>query len=154
MKVRDMGKFDHTQLSQKEKRELVAPLAEALTQLRKPEEMQKFLSKLLSASELVMISRRFQVADQLVQGASYYSIREKLGVGFSTIQTVENWLAHSVRDYFDLRAKEKREENWKKQHQRNLQFRLRHGGNSHWLLVDLLTQAAAIAKVKLRRGVK
>ncbi len=149
-----MGKFDHTQLSLKEKQKLIAPLAEALTHLKGPDEMREFLGRLLSASELVMISRRFLIAEELIQGTSYHSIREKLGVGFSTIQTVENWLAHSVRDYHDIRAMEKKDENWKKQHQKNLKPSLRHGGNPRWLLIDLLTQAITIASVTARTSNK
>lgn len=145
-----MGKFDHTQLSLKEKQKLTAPLAEALTHLKTPEEVREFLGRLLSASELVMISRRFLIAEQLVQGTSYYSIREKLGVGFSTIQTVENWLAYSVRDYHDVRAMAKKNEKWQKQHQKNLKPRLRHDGDSRWLLIDLLTQAVTVASVATR----
>ena len=144
-----MGKFDHTQLTLKQRQHLVTPLAEALTRVKKADEMREFLGRLLSASELVMVSRRFQIADQLVQGASYYSIREKLGVGFSTIQTVENWLAHTVRDYQNIRARERRQEQWKKQHERRLKPRLRHR-DSRWLLVDLLTQAIAAASVNAR----
>lgn len=148
-----MGKFDHTQLSLEEKKKLVEPLAEALTHIKKPDEMREFIGRLLSASELVMVSRRFQIADQLVQGASYYSIREKLGVGFSTIQTVENWLAHSVRDYQDIRAKERRQQAWQKQHKRRLKARLRHR-DPRWLLIDLLTQGIAVASLAARSSKK
>src|SRR5687768_9148529 len=107
-----MGKFDYTQLTLRQRQELVAPLVEALSHIRKPDEIRDFLGRLLTPSEVVMISRRFQIANLLVQGASYYSVREKLGVGFSTIQTVENWLTHSVRDYQDVRAKQRRHELW------------------------------------------
>lgn len=132
-----MSKFDHTQLSRKDRQELITPLAQALTHIKKPEEMREFLSRLLSPSELVMISRRFKIAEQLVEGATYHSIREKMGVGFSTIQTVEKWLAHSVRDYEEIRAKERREQAQKEKHENRLKSLPRLRGPRS-LLTDLL----------------
>lgn len=148
-----MAKFDYAKLSPKERKRLIEPLIEALHILKTKEQIHKFLTGLLTSSELVMLGRRLQAAEHLVQGESYETVREKTGIGLSTIQSVDSWLKHTVRDYQDIRAKERRDEEWRKQHERNLKPRLRHR-DPRWLLIDLLTQAIAVTAISLRASTK
>lgn len=96
-----------------------------------------------------MLGRRLQAAKHLLQGESYEHVRERTGIGFSTIQSVDSGLKYAVRDYHNIRAEQRREEKWKKQHAKNLKPRPRHR-DPHWLLIDLLTQAAAVTSINLR----
>lgn len=61
--------------------------------------MALFLEQLLTPSEIVMISRRLGIAQKLVQGESYLTIRQELGVGLSTIQSVDRWLKNILVNY-------------------------------------------------------
>lgn len=144
-----MPRFDYAKLSPKERKALIDPLLEALQILKTKDQLHEFLTGLLTSSELVMLGRRLQAAERLLQGESYEHVREKTGIGFSTIQSVDSWLKHAVRDYHNIRAEQRREEKWKKQHAKNLKPRLRHR-DPRWLLIDLLTQAAAITLVNSR----
>ncbi len=98
-----MGKFNYAKLSIGERDKVIDPLVEALSRLRKKDQMKEFLSRLLTPSEIVMLGRRLQVAERLVEGKSYQTIREEVGVGFSTIQSVDSWLEDAVRDYHQIR---------------------------------------------------
>ena len=144
-----MPRFDYAKLSPQERKKLIEPLLEALHTLKTKEQLHEFLSGLLTSSELVMLGRRLQAAERLLQGESYEHVRKATGIGFSTIQSVDSWLKHAVREYHDIRAKNRREEMWKKQHEKNLQPRLRHK-DPRWLLIDLIAQGVAIASVSSR----
>lgn len=146
-----MPRFDYAKLSMKQRKAIIEPLVETLHSLKTKEQLFEFLGRLLTSSELIMVGRRLQAAERLIQGKSYYTVRKETGIGFSTIQSVDSWLKHIVRDYDDVRAKHRREEIWKKQHARNLKPRLRHGGSPRWLILDLLTQGIAEAVVGSRK---
>ncbi len=148
-----MPRFDYAKLSPQERKKLLEPLLEALHTLKTKEQLHEFLSGLLTSSELVMLGRRMQAAERLLQGESYENVRKATGIGFSTIQSVDAWLKHAVREYHDIRAKNRQEENWKKQHAKNLQPRLRHK-DPRWLLIDLIAQGLAIASVSSRASKK
>ncbi|MEK7557142.1 MAG: Trp family transcriptional regulator, partial [Patescibacteria group bacterium] len=115
-----MPRFDYAALSMKERKAIIDPLVEALHGLKTKKELYEFLSRLLTASELIMIGRRLQAAEGLLQGKSYYTVREETGIGFSTIQSVDGWLKHVVRDYHEIRARQRRDEKWREQQRRNL----------------------------------
>lgn len=144
-----MPKFDYAQLSLKERQALIEPLLEALWAMKNKDQLREFLTRLLTPSELIMLGRRLQIAENLLQGKSYETIRKETGVGFSTIQSVDSWLIHAVRDYHEIRAGERREAKRRQQHARNLKPRRRHR-DPRWLLIDLLTQAATEAAIRSR----
>lgn len=144
-----MGKFDYTQLTSGERQAIADLLVEFLSRAQGKEQLKQFLIHLLTPSELIMLGRRLQAAEELVQGSAYDTIRSKLGVGYSTIQSVEGWLQNAVRDYDDIRAKQRREKKEHEQHERHLNYRPRHR-DPRLLILDLLTEAAAAAVVEFR----
>jgi len=82
-----MGKFDYRDLSAAKRRSLLDQLAEVIVAFRKKEEVRQFLERLLTPSEVVMLARRWRIAELLVGGRTYDQIQRKLGVGISTIQS-------------------------------------------------------------------
>lgn len=82
------------------------------------------LYRLLTHSEVVMLGRRLQIAEALIHGYSYQSIRDELKVGFPTIRSIDSWLEHAVRDYDLIRTKEQRK---KTQAEINDRLRKSHG---------------------------
>ncbi len=70
----------------------------ALETLEKEGTMKEFFEQALTASEVVMLARRIQIAKFLMQGFSITSIKEKLGVGQRTVERVHHWLS-SYREY-------------------------------------------------------
>ena len=141
-----MAKFDPVKLTLKEKQELIAPLIEALYRLKTREQIREFISRLLTPSELVMLGRRMVVAEKLVRGKSYETIRKETGVGFSTIRNVDGWLEHAVRDYYDVRAEQLRET--EEQTRRKNWRRPSRFGRSDMILIDLLVDSIIRTKLK------
>lgn len=144
-----MGKFDYTQLTSAQRQTIVNLLVDFLSRARGKEQLKQFLVHLLTPSELIMLGRRLQTAEELVQGSDYDTIRSKLGIGYSTIQSVEGWLQHAVQDYDDIRTRQRREQKQREQHERHLNYRPRHR-DPRLLILDLLTEAAAAAVVRYR----
>ncbi len=79
-------------LSKQEQANLFVKLAKALTALRSAEEVAHFLKDLLSESEVLMLARRLQVAERLIDGRTYQQIRSEIKVSFGTIARVQIWL--------------------------------------------------------------
>ncbi|MDP4001405.1 MAG: Trp family transcriptional regulator [bacterium] len=79
-------------LTKSQQEELFIKLARAVTLLSTPVEGAEFLKDLLSESEVVMLARRLQIAELLIDGLTYEEIRERLGVGWNTIAKVQTWL--------------------------------------------------------------
>lgn len=148
-----MAKFDYAKLTPQERKLLIEPLVEVFDTLKTKDQIREFLSGLLSSSELVMLGRRLQAAEHLLQGKSYENVRKATGIGFSTIQSVDSWLKHAVRDYHEIRAKQKQDEIRRQQHERNLKPHLRHR-NPRWLLIDLIIEGIAISSVASRTARK
>lgn len=71
----------------------------AISKIKKPEETANFLSDLLSAKEVEMISKRLKIAEMLLEGFSYEEIKEELGAGSGTIARVQEWLNISGEGY-------------------------------------------------------
>lgn len=79
-------------LSKQEQTELFVKLARSLSLLRSPQETAEFLKDLLSEAEVLMLARRLQIAEMLVDGQTYEQIKEVMKVGQSTIARVQTWL--------------------------------------------------------------
>jgi len=105
-----MGKFDYRELSANDRIKFTEEFAEVLARITDKRQMRELLTTLLTPSELIMLSRRLDIAARLLEGKSYATIRKEIKVGISTIQSVDQWLEHAVRDYQDMRAKQIREE--------------------------------------------
>ena len=66
------------------------------------DEVKIFFKDLLTLSEIVMISRRIQVAQLLLEGLTYEDIRKNLKVGIDTIRNVERWLNNGFGGYKEI----------------------------------------------------
>ncbi len=140
-----MSKFDYRGLSGQERMKLIDELTEALFTFEHKKQLREFLQRLLTPSEIFMLARRLEVAEGLLEGKSYVTIREELGVGISTIQKVDSWLEHAVRDYHEVRAQQREQERQKQQAER-VEYQdlpgtfgnIRHRYPGHFLLFDLL----------------
>lgn len=65
-------------------------------------DVKNFFKDLLTLSEVVMISRRIQIAKMLLQGRTYDEIKESLKAGSSTIGQVDRWLNNGFGGYKDM----------------------------------------------------
>ncbi|OGE83692.1 MAG: hypothetical protein A3B10_04530 [Candidatus Doudnabacteria bacterium RIFCSPLOWO2_01_FULL_44_21] len=79
-------------LTKREQDELFIKLARALALLHNPQEGAQFLRDLLSEPEVLMLARRLQIAELLLDGKTYQQIRADLKVSFGTIARVQTWL--------------------------------------------------------------
>lgn len=94
-----MAKFDHRRLSATERSSLLGEFWSLLDALQKARGLRTFLEGFLTPSERVMFARRLQIATHLMEGRTTSEIRERLGVGLSTIESVDRWLERGFGDY-------------------------------------------------------
>lgn len=87
-----MPKINTQTVKTGERKESLRLLSKSLAKLNNEKEIDQFLSKILTGTEIIMIARRIKVATLLLTGKSYREIEEELGVGFTTITRVQNWL--------------------------------------------------------------
>lgn len=87
-----MGKILVSDIPKKQREAILRNLSAVLTKVGDERTMASLLRQLLTDSEVVMLGRRLEIAARLRRGQSYIEIREELGVGFATIQSVARWL--------------------------------------------------------------
>jgi len=111
-----MAKVPVHQFDKREKYRITGELLEILSSLRTREEMFGFLFRLLTQSEVLMLSRRLQIAIMLIEGAGYESIRKRMNVSHRTISDVEKWLNEDEKrkNMIENKIKVMREKNEKK----------------------------------------
>jgi len=78
------------------------------------DEAKNFFKDLLTTSEMIMISRRIQIARQLMKGWTHEQIRENLGSGKATIIQVDRWLNEGFGGYKQVLKKYKAKEDERK----------------------------------------
>lgn len=86
----------------------------AFQDLDKGEEIQSFLSDLLTRTERVMLAKRLSIALLLTKGYDYQTIKDILKVSSSTIGSIASWLDRSGEGYKLLLEKWLKEEKMKK----------------------------------------
>ena len=86
-------------LKNNDKMRYLDTLYTAISSLKSRDEVKRFLRDLLTESERVMIGRRIIVAQRLLEGKSYFEIRQELGVGMDTIIRVHRWLEDDIDGY-------------------------------------------------------
>lgn len=140
-----MGRFDYRKLDKSQRDKLLEEVAVSLRKLKSTEAARRFLEQLLTPSEVAMIGRRWQVAKLLMQEKSYYDIRLKLGVGMSTIESVDGWLRRSIDNFPAIVAILKKDPKTKtREFRRRYQdipgtFNdIRHRYPLHYLLINLI----------------
>lgn len=93
------GKVKYHTLSGNQKKKYLGDFYTMVSLLKNREETKNFFKDLLTLSEVVMISRRIQVAKMLLEGKAYEEIRKELKIGLSTISQVERWLNNGFGGY-------------------------------------------------------
>jgi len=85
-------------MTKRDRESVVYGFIDLVTNLKTKTETVDFLLGILTPSEALMLSRRLQIAERLLQeGTTVESIRQELGVGIRTIYGVDRWL-HSGND--------------------------------------------------------
>ena len=85
-------------------------LAEIVVTMKDKDQVKLFLNRLLTESEVVMLARRWQMAELLVGGRTYEQIERKLGVSKTTIRGVDRWLTDAAHEYQLIREDRKQAE--------------------------------------------
>jgi TrpR-related protein YerC/YecD len=88
-----------SKLSTNKRKELVLGLCRAIATLKSPQEVAEAITDLLTPKEVETIAKRLQIAQYLIDGEDYETIRSELKVGYSTIARVNTWLALSGKGY-------------------------------------------------------
>ncbi len=93
------GRVKFNQLSDLEKKKYLGDFYEIISKLRGYEEVREFFRDLLSLSEIVMLSKRVQIAKMILRGYDYDYIKNQLKVGESNIARVERWFNYGGGGY-------------------------------------------------------
>ncbi len=94
-----MGKVKYNELTENEKKMFLGQFYSMVALLKNRDEVKSFLKDLLTLSEVVMISRRIEIAKMLLEGFTHLEIKGKLKVGLATIIHVEHWLDKGFGGY-------------------------------------------------------
>lgn len=135
------GKVKYNQLSDFEKKKYLGEFYTMVSLLRSREETKNFFKDLLTLSEVVMISRRIQIAQQLLDGSTYEDIRKKLRVGVDTIRHVERWLNNGFGGYKSIIDRHKKKKQLRTEKSFQVPFSLdaiRKKYPLHFLLLNAL----------------
>ena len=108
------GKVKYHDLSDFEKKKFLGEFYSVIAQLKTRDEVKNFFKDLLTLSEVVMLSRRIQIAQLLLEGETHDDIRRKLKVGFGTIISVEKWLKDGFGGYKEIIKRYKKKHGGKK----------------------------------------
>lgn len=85
----------------------------SIADLKKMEDVEAFLSELLTRTEKIMLAKRVAIATLLMRGHDYRSISFLLKVSFTTIFRVKASLEQSEEGYRKVIEKMLRKEAWK-----------------------------------------
>jgi len=93
------SKIKYHQLNDLDRRKCFSDFYYMITLLKGSDEIVNFLKDILTPSEVVMISRRIQIAKRLIRGDTYDDIINNLKVGKTTINKVDRWLNNGFNGY-------------------------------------------------------
>jgi TrpR-related protein YerC/YecD len=80
-------------LSVQDRGRLLTQFAEAIGIIKNPIEAAYFIKDIFSEQEVIMLARRLQIANLLLEGNTYEQIQDLLSAGHSTISKVHYWLS-------------------------------------------------------------
>lgn len=86
-------------ISKQEKTEFILRFCQALSKIKNSEEAAAFITDLLSESETEMLAKRLKIAEKLIAGSGYETIRDTTGSSYGTIARVNEWLKISGSGY-------------------------------------------------------
>jgi TrpR-related protein YerC/YecD len=138
------GKVRYNELNEFQKKKYLGEFYDMISILRTRDEAKNFFKDLLTLSEVVMISRRIQIAKMLLSGKSYEEIRKELRVGSNTVNQVEKWVNNGFGGYKEIikRYSKKKASEIKKE-VGDTPFSLNHIRRKyplHFLLLNLLSK--------------
>lgn len=87
-----MAKVKPYEINKKEKNQVINDLFDSIDKLKTKKEIVKFFLGLFTSSEALMLARRIQIAQLLLEGESYDYIMRKLKVSSHTIHRTDQWL--------------------------------------------------------------
>ena len=134
------GRVKYQNLTELERKKFLGEFYSMIALLKNREEVKQFFKDLLTLSEVVMISRRLQIAKMLLEGLTYREIQEKLKVGVATIVSVEQWLNRGFGGYRNIIGRHKKQERKFKEYEPASPFSLKHLRKKyplHFLLYNL-----------------
>ena len=138
------GKVKYNQLSDFQKKKYLGEFYTIVSLLQSRDEVKNFFKDLLSLSEVVMISRRIQIAKMLLSGAGYEDVRKELRVGYSTITQVEKWLNNGFGGYKETIKRYDKKNAWREAEKITAPpFSWQHLKKKyplHFLLINLLSK--------------
>ncbi len=137
------GKVKYNQLTNFEKKKYLGDFYTMVASLRNRDEVKMFFKDLLTLSEMVMISRRLQIAQMLLEGMTYEEIKTKLKTGLDTIGQVDRWLNSGFGGYKKIieRHNKNRSKKGNRDYPNDIPFSLDHIRKKyplHFLLLNLL----------------
>lgn len=89
-----MGKVKPSSIEKEKRDEAIAEFFKVIEKLKNKKEMTDFFLGILTASEILMLARRIQIAQYLISGKNYEEIQRNLKVGSETIHRTDQWLSH------------------------------------------------------------
>ncbi len=92
-------------INKNERLEIVGNLFDIVTNLKTKKETIGFLMGLVSPSEMLMLARRIQVAQKLLEDKSYKDISSEMNVGEGTVSSVARWLYDENNQIFKKQIK-------------------------------------------------
>lgn len=92
-----MPKILPSNLPKKVKEELLKDFYDFISSFNR-EETENFFHNFLTSSEKIIFARRLRVAKMFLQGYTSTQIRKNLGVGVSTVQSVQNWIKDELEE--------------------------------------------------------
>jgi Trp operon repressor len=87
-----MGKIDHRHLSRQQYESLGREFWKTCQSAGSVKQLTTFIDHILTPSERVMLTRRIRIAKKLLQKKGQIQIQDEMGVGQSTVDTVERQL--------------------------------------------------------------
>lgn len=100
-----MAKVKSHEINSKERYKIIGNFFDIIANLKSKKEVVDFFMGLLTPSENLMVARRIQIAQLLIEGEGYETIKNKLKVSFQTITKTERWLHSEDEDYNSWLAK-------------------------------------------------
>lgn len=94
-----MARYNIHQLDKKEKEQLLDNLFEAIKHLKSKQDIVDFFRDLLTESEAIMLARRVQIAQMILDNKSFYDIKTELGASFDTINSVKRFVEYGSDGY-------------------------------------------------------
>lgn len=134
-----MSKVQLHNVDQKVRRQMIGNFYDVITELKNKDQVVGFFMGLLTPSEALMLSRRIQIAQMLLEDHSYEDICRELNVGSQTVASVYRWL-YSDNEHFRKHIKQhiKKQEKINKRYSQKYYTDLADRYPQHRFLKDLL----------------